>query len=274
MASNNNLLSDYNNEELVAALTEGRNILYDLAKSRVTDEMREAAVGSQSQGNYCAMKYIGFEDTPRYREFALTACMQNSGNIPYLSPNIIDTSFIAEISRDGGYTPGLLFRHFSNAVNIALDHLDSLKPIFLSTSSLLMIVKYWADGKIQSPFLTAEFFAERISSYGIFADAFYKTRWENLLLNSIKSGGWPDNITKPDSLKSAVKMAMTVNSSLQQKWYLAYIKTHPIEEVVKHMNTDARLDALNKMYTREELLPHLAKNTKARVKWLEDDLGL
>ena len=65
-------------------------------------------------------------------------------------------------------------------------------------------------------------------------------------------------------------------SSTVQTWQIAYAMTFGIEKVVQAMKSPSRIELLESIYTRAEILPHLnqRKDLKAKGRWLEEDLGM
>lgn len=100
----------------------------------------------------------------------------------------------------------------------------------------------------------------------------------NLLFEIINDGAWPDAYlnSRPKDLDDALKKLLKPKNTTEQSWQRAYVMTFGLDEALKLCKSPGRMDVLEGIYSREEIMPHLKNRKGNRLKgeWLEDALGL
>jgi hypothetical protein len=102
----------------------------------------------------------------------------------------------------------------------------------------------------------------------------------NLLADQISAGGWPDNkyvqdTIQPTSLTDGVnRLTASAPGKEHETLYMAYIMSHPMDQVVPLMTNRRLQKLLFEMYSTEALAPYLKKSRALRGILLEESLGL
>lgn len=97
----------------------------------------------------------------------------------------------------------------------------------------------------------------------------------DVLVEMVREGFWlHDRYEEPGNLENGIEIMM--QGCLLHE---AYVRQYPINEVVEHMTTPSRKDALLKMYSYAELTPllkttHLGQDRAFKAQLLESGLGL
>ena len=101
----------------------------------------------------------------------------------------------------------------------------------------------------------------------------------DLLGKLLSEGYWPTRMAwqKPDDLKDAISLRAKIKDprlEAQATTYNAFIKSHPIEDVLPLLKTPARAKVRSEIYSTDELRPYMKQFPFLKAAVLESDLGM
>lgn len=269
-------IHEYNDDILIAFAQRGDFFIHRLPKKMMTDKAL-SVVAELDKTNQC-MKYISKDSTPIYRDIAVKAVASSYGNLTYVSKDVIDVDFIRDTVSRGATSLCGFFDHYSDLVHQTYSPSELEDILCANSIARNQVVGSILRGKIDTSLITDAFIQQSLLVCNSLASFIRKTDKKHLAFDLINQGGWPEAYVddKPTDLKDAVKRMMKVKNSTVQSWQIAYAMTFGIAEVVKEMKTPSRIELLQEIYSREEILPHLSKRKGSKIKgqWLEDELGL
>lgn len=270
-------LPDYNEEILVELARHGSSFIHKLPAHLKTEQVILALAENDKSNTF--MSHISPSDTKAYRDVAIKAISSSPGNVRYVESSYIDKNFMIDTVSASPQALSALLKEYhdifhdtfdTTAVEKALDRSDSARTMFLSgiisgkTPTTLIFDEYIKKTLLSTP-----------SIAGHLMRANFKT---NLLLEIISEGGWPDahSNCKPNNLDDAFRKLLKPKSTTVQSWQQAYVMTFGLEKALKLCKSSGRMDVLEGIYSRDEIMPHLKNRKGNRVKgeWLEDALGL
>jgi hypothetical protein len=108
--------------------------------------------------------------------------------------------------------------------------------------------------------------------------AFGKLR---LAANYLREGSWPENYSsvgtsraKPSTIEEAFTFIFNEDLHVFVALYMAYVMTHPTEDVIEHVVSQAHAKLVMEMYGEDQIRPHFTKNQHLKAALLEESLGL
>jgi hypothetical protein len=81
-------------------------------------------------------------------------------------------------------------------------------------------------------------------------------------------------IERPESLQCALDLMLEGDDRGLRPLYMAYVMSHPLEDVIAHINHRKYIPYIIEMYKEEELRPYLKTNRHLKAGMLESALGL
>lgn len=271
-------------EALVAWMTFLGRDLKSIPPEYRSEFVLEAAVMMEKD----ALRFIKPEDTSQYEDLVLLGLQKNSAQLKYLPEDLLTASFITKACLksagvieqiEWGYTnPALInpcmikeigsasIHHASALARCAGRHEDEvlddevLRTALKSSSALSLIqVENWQRAK-------------------------------SVFLQMIEEGYWPSGIDEDitdefsqgrDHIKPPATIEETLSDLLQpalENYHFLYamvMKTFPIEEVIQALSRDEEsLEILFRVYTFDELRPHMQISRAMRGRLLEQEIGL
>jgi hypothetical protein len=270
-------ISHYN-EDILVAFAEKRAtfFLHYLPKSLKTDRLL-SVIAETDKTNQC-MRYISKNSTPIYRELASKAVASSYGNLTYVSKEVVDSDFIRETSSRAANSLYGFFEQYPDLVHQTFSTTEMEAVLWADKKACNQVVNGVLRGSIKTPLITDEFIQKSLLVCPSLISFIRKTERNHLALDLLNQGEWPEAFAsdKPTDLKDAVKRMMKPKNSSVQNWQIAYAMTFGIAEVVKAMKTPSRIELLEEIYPKEEILPFLSNRQGMKIKgqWLEDSLGL
>lgn len=266
----------YNDDILIAFAENGKSFIQHLPEHRKTDPVL-SVIAELDKTNQC-MKYISQESTSIYQELAVKAVASSYGNLSYVSKNVVDADFMREtVARNARALSGF-FESYSDLVHQTYSQSEMEAVLGSNKVARNQVLISVLQERIKTPLITDEFIQGSLLVCHSLASFIRKTDKKHLVLDLISQDGWPEAYVddKPTDLKDAIKRMMKATNSTVQSWQIAYAMTFGIAEVVNVMKTPSRIEMLEEIYSREEILPHLSKRKGSKIKgqWLEDELGL
>lgn len=266
----------YNDEILIAFAQADKMIVNRLPKDLLTDPVL-LAIAQYSRYNLC-MNYISPEQTEIYREIAMIAVSTNHSNLKFVKADIVDVDFIQETVARGPRSLCGFFERYHDLVHQIYDKQSLEAAIREDRGARTEVMNMVLREKLETPLITDTFIQESLLLGTSLISFILKNHRKHLAIELIGRGEWPASLAndKPSDLNDAVKRMMKPMSSTTQDWQRAYAMTFPIAEAVKAMKTKSKLELLETIYTRAEILPHLTqrRDLKAKGRWLEEDLGM
>jgi hypothetical protein len=101
-----------------------------------------------------------------------------------------------------------------------------------------------------------------------------------LAADFLKQGYWPEpddtglKIEKPEDAAQGLSLLMGIDFGTDAALYMAYLMTHPIEDVLSVMKTREHINYLLEMYSPAELRPFVKTHRHLKAALLEESLGL
>lgn len=266
----------YNDDILIAFAQCGTFFMDRIPRHMMTDPVL-SVVAELDKTNQC-LRFFTPDDTPIYRELAVKAVASSSGNLMYVSEDFVDAEFVRDTVTSGPSSLCAFLRGYPAIVHQIYDKPGLEALLSADTIARNQVVSDALKGKFETPLITDDFIQQSLLVCNGLIGSVLKTDKKHLVLDLINRGEWPEAYAKdkPEDLKDAVKRMMKPMSSVAQSWQKAYAMTFGVAEVVKAMKAPSKMELLEAIYTREEILPHLTqrKDLKAKGRWLEDSLGL
>jgi hypothetical protein len=270
------LIDQYNDDVLIALVENGKTFIHRLPQHLKTDPVL-SVIAELDKTNQC-MKYISQGSTPIYRELAVKAVASSYGNLRHVAEDIVDAGFVRDTVAMRASSLCAFFEQYPALVHEIYSTAEMEAVLCADTIARNQVVNDFLRGKFETPLITDAFIQQSLLVCNNLVGFLLKTEKKHLALDLIKQGEWPEKYAndKPSDLKDAVKRMMKVKNSTAQEWQKAYAMTFGIAEVVKVMKTPSRIELLEAIYSKEEILPFLSKGKDMKIKgqWLEDALGL
>lgn len=263
----------YDDSVLIAFLENGNEILHLIPKGVVTEEIFEIAVEEDKCGRI--MRHINPEDTLNYAKLAMSAISLDAKNVRYLSPSVIDTEFFFKALSYNSKTLSEFFVHHPELMDlIDSEILDDKIFKHCFSAEIISVCMKICTGEIVSERFSDDFIKLHLARVPGVASPVFRSDKRFLISDVIRNGQWPDNIDKPLDINDCFKKIFRATSSVFSIWYKGYILAQPLEEVIKNVKTESRIELIETLYSREELIPHMRNNHRALGRWLERDIGL
>ncbi|MBI6882601.1 hypothetical protein [Pseudomonas putida] len=270
-------VENYSEEVLIAFTRNGKPVIPYLPKTKMTDSLLMAI--AKSEKLYQLMRFITPEDTKLYREIAIMSVATFNYNAAYVDSSYIDEDFVtAALSMGNNKALGPFYVNHPSVMNELFSQ-DELEKLIESDNDLAK--SFLQDiiwGRVSEAPITDDFIKKCLPSCPSLVAALQNRDKFHLVVDVVRNGDWPESLLKdkPSDLKDAVKRMMKPMNSTAQTWQKAYAMTFGIEQAVKAMKSPTRIELLQSIYTKEEILPHLTerKDLKAKGRWVEDELGL
>lgn len=266
----------YNAEVLIAFAEAGQNFIHRIPKELLSESVLKS-VAKNDKTNQC-LKYISADDVIDYREIAVSAISSSYGNTRHVNDNYVDTNFIKEVAHKNPAALCAFLELYHDLTHQALDIATFEDFVFHENANINQVVGGYLRNSFSTKLITDDFIKRSaLKSPSLIYPLLHSTK-KQIAFDLINNSEWPEAIIndKPTDLKDAVKRMMKPLSSTVQTWQIAYAMTFGIEEVVRAMKSPSRIELLESIYTRAEILPHLnqRKDLKAKGRWLEEDLGM
>lgn len=266
----------YNDAILIAFAQSEKMIVNRLPRNLMTDPVL-LAIAQYSRYNLC-MNYISPEQTQSYRDIAMIAVSKNHSNLKFVKEDIVDADFVRETVARGPRSLCAFFNGYYDLVHQIYDKQSLEAALRDDKGARTEVINMVLRDQLETPLITDTFIQESLLLGTSLISFILKNHRKHLAIDLIGQGKWPESLAndKPTDLNDAVKRMMKPMSSTVQDWQRAYAMAFPIAEAVKAMKTKSKLELLETIYTRAEILPHLTqrRDLKAKGRWLEEDLGM
>lgn len=266
----------YSDEALIAFAEAGQNFIHRIPKDLLNETVLNA-IAKNDKTNQC-LNYILPEDIVDYRSIAVAAISSSVGNVRYADSKYVDHDLILEVANNNPAVLGTLLETYPDVTHqaISIDTFEDL--VFRKSANINQVVGGYLRNSFSTNLITDDFIRRSALKSPSLIYPLLHSEKKQIALDLIKNSEWPEAIIndKPTDLKDAVKRMMKPLNSTVQTWQMAYAMTFGIEAVVRVMKTPSRIELLESIYTRAEILPHLTqrKDLKAKGRWLEEDLGM
>lgn len=270
-------LKDYNEEIVVELARHGGSFAHKLPGHLKTDLV--LMVLAENDKSNCLMKHTSPNDTHLYRDVAIKAISSSPGNIRHVETSYIDKQFIIDTVNAAPQSLCTFLKEYPGIVHDTFDSVSIEKILDSNISARTMFLSAIARGDIQTPLICDEYIKKSLPTTPSIAGHLLRMDFKtNLLLEIIDEGMWPDAYLngKPKNLDDALKKLLKPKNTTEQSWQRAYVMTFGLDEALKLCKSTGRMDVLEGIYSREEIMPHLKNRKGNRLKgeWLEDALGL
>jgi hypothetical protein len=231
----------------------------------ITDELREKAIGLDVR----IIQHIDPSDTESYLDLFIRAFKTSWVVLPLLHPDFKTSSTIDLMLSSA--------RQFEYGYQKNSWIADVMTPDQWEAASRIS-AKIMADLPVEkiSPEALHTHLSIGYSGYGML----HKKGKLKLAADYLKQGHWPvvsealrRDIERPGDIAQGLSLALEYDSG-GEALYLAYLMTHPVEEVLSVMSTREHISYLLEMYTPEELRPFIRTHRHLKAALLEESLGL
>jgi hypothetical protein len=268
----------YSDEILIAFARHGVDFIEHLPKSRMSDPVLLAIAENTNSSHLHPLRYFNPEDTKIYRDLAILAVAGSCVNLNYVSEEFVDAQFIRDTVEKSPYSLTEFLTKYTSVVEQAYDT-TAIEAILEANQQVRSNVIFGLlHGDFKTPWVTDNFIKRSLVPCPGLMIALLDTDKSHLGIEIVREGQWLDFYAKdkPADLKDAIKRMRKPMSLVAQSWQLAYAMTCDIAEVIKSLKHPRKIELLESIYSRDEILPHLSKRTDFEIKgkWLEDALGL
>lgn len=232
----------------------------------ITDDLRKKAINLDAR----IIQHFEPSDTDQYLDLFITAYSHTSLVIPLLNPDFRTSDTVEAMLA--------LPREFERGF---------LKNPWISE---VMTADQWEAASRLSAKIMAGLPIDKISSEALYIHlsvgfdgyiALHKKGKLRLAADFLRQGYWPEpkgsmmpKIEKPENVAHGLSLLMAEEFMSDGSLYMAYLMTHPIEDVLSAMNTREHINYLLEIYSPEELRPFVKTHRHLKAALLEESLGL
>jgi hypothetical protein len=246
--------------------------LSQVPKHLLDDDIRRHAITfAHEQCHDIPLKSILVSDTPNYEELALLSLRESSTFMAYVDPSVYSEAFFLKALQASGAS----MMHFEpGRGNAKIEWTQAMIDAAISQSCSYLTYFHKSQIKKES---FKRMLIDGVASAIDIADAGFA----DFIGDAMRDGYWPKDEKKPSSLDEALCFLQDAKKSSRTReiYYTAFVRHHPIEDVIPLMKSAKMQSLMLEIYTSEELMPHLrsgllrgAGTVKARL--VEDGLGL
>ena len=270
------LPKEHLDKNLIRAWLSGTDgMLSQVPKHLVDDDIRRHAITAQHEDldiDDSPLKCIAMADSQCYEELALLAIDQTEWNMEFVDPALFSESFFLQALE---INPQALMYFFSELVDrkVELEWTEALidSAVSKSLSYLLHIERSRVKNEsLEYLIREGDYSPVLISGAGLLG----------VMSGMMREGYWPAMVEKPSSLEDGLRLMLDSQGSNDLVvYYKAFVRHHPIEDVIPLMKSPKLQGLMLEVYSAEELMPHLRTgllkgHAKVRGKLLEQGLGL
>lgn len=233
----------------------------------VTDELRRKAISRSVR----SLIYIKPEHTDAYRDLVILGLKVSLMAFMMMDDSLKTTDFLAEVAAK---VPGALDLNWGAQEWIAGVMTPEIRDSVLSTNLKFALSLPEAD-------VSWEQWTHLFKTEPYAAEIVERSSRPELFLRFLHDGNWPNDwqgttLTRTDDVNVLADLVTQTEDTDEAEHFIyrAKIKTFPIEEVIKVMNTPDRLRFLMSFAPEETLRKHMKLNRALRGKLLEHDLGM
>lgn len=270
------LPKEYLDKEIISLWLNGTyGEFVQIPKRFVDDDLRRQAV-SMSHDSLAVRDYplgvIEPEDTQIYEELALLALEQCYMNMKHVDCALYSEAFFLKALELNSMAMIVFFTGSPDRAGIEWTQamIDS------AVSKEVKYLKYIPKDKIKRECL------ERLVVDGTECSTDLEAAGLLDFMSDLMRGGyWPKLVDKPSSPKEALYLMLDVHVAAEnlKVYYKAFVRSHPMDEVLPLMKSPEMQTLMLEIYRDEELIPHLRTGLlkgagRVRGKLLENGLGL
>lgn len=221
----------------------------------LSDDVRLALIKAKPN----CIKMFASIDPGAYQDLAVAAILNKTGAVLNVLPGAITKSLLKRVFVVDGEALSVLINF---RPEIALPLIDA-ELLNLAVSTNLQAATRHIIGEALFGAITDEALKAGLRKDPTLTYALAQWRRLDVVEKLIADGYWPvgpGHVKKPASLVGGVRELMKNQSKVMWPghWLTAYIKSHPIDEVVSLMSKQpSRKKRLFEMYTTDELRPYL-----------------